>query len=81
MEESSLQKQRGKDVSWGRKARLIMGWFNIAFAVWLLGYSIYLLVIGSLAQNPLLPICSPLLFMGGGTLLRSKPDDSLKRMK
>ena len=78
MEKTKLQTQQDKHVSKGRRARLIMGWVFIVFAVWLLGNSVYLLVTGRMTENPQLPIAATFLFIGGGTLLRSKPDDRLK---
>jgi hypothetical protein len=73
--------RRRETQGWGRKGRLILGWILIAFAVWLLGYSTYLLLTGRFGQNAQLPISCALLFMGGSTLLRSKPNDSPKGPK
>ncbi len=81
MDQTKRREPVGGDVGWGRKARLILGWVLIAFAVWLLGYSTYLLVTGRIGQDPQLPICSALLFLGGGTLLRSKPNYGPKGLK
>ena len=81
MEQSKLKTQQEEPLTSGRKVRLIMGWVFIAFAVWILGYTIYLLLSGESSPDALVPISSIMLFIGGGTLLRSKPDDSRKRLK
>ena len=74
METTKNQSQADKYIRRGRLFKLILGWFNIALALYLSGYSIYSLIIGKTDQLPQIAACLP----AGIVLARSMHDGNMK---